>query len=283
MIVLTVATHSQNLYPYLCESAERFGFALRTLGWGDTYTSHTQKDDLVLRACEEVSDPEELVCFVDGFDTLLCATPAELEAAYRSIAGEKKNILLVSVDGAPRDMRAMRYPVWAYSYWRTFGSRLPQGCYRNAGMFLGPAGSIVQWLRRVRPYAAQTRSNQLAWARCLADGHGSGPDHEVIADVDSKLFYNYFALFAKDGAIVGQPSGRVVRREGPNPLVVSLPAFRDARPLLTQMHGEGQDVLHRTTHKWGWLAKGKVYLRGFALEIGVAAFLLGSFWTNIYF
>lgn len=200
MKVFTVATHSQNMFPFLQRSAKRFGHNLHVLGWGETYRNHLQKDELMLEAVTSLPD-DEIVCFVDGFDSILCSTPEELLHAYRASG----NTFIMSVDGRRSKLQWLRYPLWCYSYLRVF-PRIHGGVFINTGMYMGTAREIKDWLTRVQHFTQDTNSNQVAWGRCI----NANPVHAPAVDEYSRLFYNHMQLFSDDLAIMGRPDGRVV-------------------------------------------------------------------------
>jgi hypothetical protein len=277
MRVYTVATHSQHLFPFLKESARRFGHSLTVLGWGEQYRDHVWKDDLMCEALEHI-DPEEVVCFVDGFDSLLCSTPDELRTAYEAVvrdAGAEAPVI-VSVDAAAAaPILWWRHPMWAYAYVRVF-PRTPEGVFVNTGMYMGPAGRIRAWLQRVRAHTMGTRSNQLAWARCLrAEGRRDAVEEAVRCDVDSRLFYNHFELFSPEGALLGHLDGTVTRTTtGSRVHVVSFPSFRDATPLLHQIFG--MHIRSPSTSSWRWSMPVKMayYVDTFVPELAAMVVVL---------
>lgn len=267
MKTFTVATHSQNMYPYLAESAMRFGHDFVTLGWNQKYRNHLWKDELMLEACSKLPR-DQMVCFVDGFDSILCSSPKDMIEAYRTLSPNMDDIVM-SVDGFPREMRWARYPLWAYSYLRVF-PRVGDGAYVNTGMYMAPAGVLVDFLKTVRAnHSYDTNSNQVAWGRCIAARDGQRPKF----DTASKLFYNHFELFSPDGAIVGSPDGTVRTRDGRRVHVVSLPGFRDCNPLLREIYGNSVNV-SSTSGTWNMNRKMRYYAKTLRIELALVSLLV---------
>ena len=277
MILLTVATHSQNLYPYLCE---RRTVWIRTPhpGMGRRLHEPHAKGRPGAPRVERGSRTRNS-CALSTASTP-CSAP-RLRELRRRIGASRvtKKLILVSVDGAPRDMRVMRYPVWAYSYWRTFGSLGTQGCYLNTGMFLGPA-------REPRP-VAPPRADPMRRRRGATSSRGraASPRPRLRSRPRGGRGRGLATLLQ-----LFRPLCRRWRhREATEwPRRAARPATEPARGLPpslsrrdTLAHADARRWPGRAApdaRKWGWLAKGKVYLRGFALEIGVAGILLGLLW-----
>jgi hypothetical protein len=260
MKTFTVATHSQNMYPYLKNSAKRFGHDFITLGWNQKYKNHLWKDQLMMDACSRLPR-DEMVCFVDGFDSIICSTPEDMIKAYREISPNMDD-LVMSVEGFPQEMRWARYPLWAYFNFRVF-PRIGDGSYINTGMYMAPAAVLVDWLKHVRKkHSYDTKSNQLAWGRCIKSGDGRRPKF----DITRNLFYNHIELFSSDSAIVGYPDGTVRKHDGRRVHVVSLPGFRDCNPLLRQIYGNSVQV-SSTSNTWNTNRKMGYYVNALRTDI----------------
>ena len=84
VVVLTYGTHDQGYYKCLVESCRRYGYALKTLGWGVEWRGYGQKLKAVLAEMRQMQ-PDQLVMFVDAFDVFMCRPAAQLEQAYKDM------------------------------------------------------------------------------------------------------------------------------------------------------------------------------------------------------
>lgn len=267
MKIFTVATHSQNMYPYLEMSAKHFGHDFTVLGWNQKYKNHLWKDELMLEACRKIPN-DEIVCFVDGFDSIICSSPNDIIHVYKQMSPEMSDIIM-SVDGSSDDMRIFTYPLWTYCYWRVFPK--VGNMYVNTGMYIAPAGLLVEWLSNVREKCSyDTNSNQLAWIRCI---NSSENTIKPKIDEKSQLFYNHFEVFSPDDAIKGDPTGWVRTKNGQRVHIVSIPGFRDSTPLLKQMYG-GNAFVSPTSESWNTNTKIMYYIKTAYPEIMTIVILL---------
>ena len=263
MKLLTVATHSQNMFPFLKHSCERFGHELVILGWGEAYQSHHWKDDLVLQAISNLDD-DEVVCFVDGFDSMICATPDELLAEFKSMDTD----FVMSVDGHFKELRWTHNPLWCYVYMRCFPT--VEGYCVNTGMYIGTVRRVKAWIESVKTHRANTKSNQLAWIRCMKH---SPKSMWPTLDTKRRLFYNHMEVFSSDTAIQARPDGTIVGHKTGRILVISLPGFRDATPVLREIYGHDVSV-PVTSSQWSTGKKIAYYLRPLQYEICVILLIL---------
>lgn len=83
VVVYTYATHSQDLFPVLRESAQRYGYRLKVLGWGEKWRGYCAK---LLQVREKLrkEHPDTLVLCVDAFDVFLCRPASELRAEFEA-------------------------------------------------------------------------------------------------------------------------------------------------------------------------------------------------------
>ena len=235
-------------------SAKHFGHDFTVLGWNQKYKNHLWKDELMLEACRNLQSGE-IVCFVDGFDSIICSSPDDIMRVYKQMSPGMSDIIM-SVDGSSRDMRIFTYPLWTYCYWRVFPK--VGNMYVNTGMYIGPAGLLVEWLSRVSETCSyDTNSNQLAWIRCL---NSSEDTLKPKLDEKSQLFYNHFEIFSPDDAIKGDSTGLVKKQSGERVHILSIPGFGDPMPIIKQIYGRDTFVT-RTSELWNTRTKFMYYIK----------------------
>lgn len=199
---VTIATHSERYFPVLKDSATRNSINLEVLGYGQKYTGHNFKDDLMLKYLTE-NLPEKragtdqpydpYIVFVDGFDSILAGTPAEFESLLESIIKRQtqqhyyRHQVLVSKDFDPNWRSA---PFLSYNYWRVFPRA--GNHYINAGMFAGRRNQLINFLVEVSQYRnPNINSNQITWVDYY--NLKSNPQTAIRAfmiDQEAELFCN---------------------------------------------------------------------------------------------
>jgi hypothetical protein len=139
MRLVTVATHSEGYFPWLLQSCERHGAKLDVLGWGEEWKGYAWRLTLMMKYLETL-DPEEVVCFIDGFDVLLLEPLEKMEERFRKL--KENNDFKIAV--------AFEYPVVVLhrilAYF-TFGKC--QGKLINAGSYIGFAKEIMDVVRNI--------------------------------------------------------------------------------------------------------------------------------------
>jgi len=81
IVVYTYATHSQGMMPILRESAQRYGYRLKVVGFGQKWRGYCAKL-LEMQKCIQKEDDDTLVMCVDAFDVFLCRPARELREAF---------------------------------------------------------------------------------------------------------------------------------------------------------------------------------------------------------
>jgi hypothetical protein len=76
--IVTVATHEERYLPVLEKQLEDKELKLEKLGFGQKYTGHKMKDTELLSYVKSVKNKDDIVIFVDGFDTLCLANKEEI-------------------------------------------------------------------------------------------------------------------------------------------------------------------------------------------------------------
>jgi len=94
MKLVTVATKNERYYPYLKLSAQRNGYELVTLGWGEKWQGFVWKFELMKEYLRSLNQ-DEIVCFVDGYDVIILQDVNVLEKNFNDITnGDKSKIVL---------------------------------------------------------------------------------------------------------------------------------------------------------------------------------------------
>lgn len=166
--VVTYATKSSGLFEELVRNP--FGVPVTVLGWGTRWNGFTDK----FKAMVEYLDskrPDDVVVFLDGFDTVVNRDPVDLLDRFRSYGCD----VLVSDSGNGG-------PVGSYITHRVFGV-CDSGYTANSGMYMGYAKALGEVLRDTLARGCQDDQVNLN-AVCSK--------HDVTVDHKKLVFHNVF-------------------------------------------------------------------------------------------
>ncbi|WNZ57159.1 hypothetical protein QT397_07390 [Microbulbifer sp. MKSA007] len=83
--VATIATHSERMLPVLLESANRNGVSLSILGHNYPWKDFSSKIDILMPFFRSLPE-EDIVCYLDGFDSLILPSIKHLEKNFSPLA-----------------------------------------------------------------------------------------------------------------------------------------------------------------------------------------------------
>ncbi len=89
MILLTYATHNTGYFNALKESSERNNYKLVVIGYNEKWEGFTKRLEKILNYLKTNVDKDEIVCFVDAFDTIMLKDSKELEKRFKSMNTDK--------------------------------------------------------------------------------------------------------------------------------------------------------------------------------------------------
>lgn len=175
--IVTVATHEERYLPVLEKQLEDKELKLEKLGFGQKYTGHKMKDTELLSYVKNVKNKEDIIIFVDGFDTLCLAKKDEIISKFEKY--NKK--LIISVENIGN---------LGFIHNAIFDK--VRNRFINTGLFMGYAGFLEKFLESMYTYDCDTKSNQKTWSNFLFRNAWKHLDLEDIGlDVDNELFLNY--------------------------------------------------------------------------------------------
>lgn len=172
--LVTVATHSERYLPVLEKQSQDENMALVKLGMGKKYVGHFMKDLELLEylKSDKVQD-EDIITFVDGFDTVLLSDREEIIEKFKSFECQ----MLLSIEN-----------VGSLSFIHSAVFERVKGKFINTGLFMGYAKFLREFLTEMYSKEYDKKSNQKTWANFI----DSKRELEGIAlDVDSEIFLNY--------------------------------------------------------------------------------------------
>ena len=172
MKIVTYATHRFGTYNELVNNPYT---KVHVLGFGTPWTGFRQKFESMLAFAEEEADHDELLVFLDGFDTIISKDPTlDVPEMYLNMY---KGKLLVSMEINQN----------SYIKRKVFGSS-EYHIILNSGMYIGSAGIIVTVLKTCLEHMRTTGENDDQIAMNIVS-HQYYPDLITI-DTQCNIMYN---------------------------------------------------------------------------------------------
>lgn len=174
MKFLTYVTHSERYYPALIQSFEKYHCDYDIVGFGSKWIDYLGKLEGLADHIRSLENQNEVVCVMDGFDTVVTGEAHELERRF--IESEKD--IVYSVDTLDR--------ITYYLFWKN-KSRL------NAGIFIGFAHSLLELLDPMISDARTKKdkffNDQVTVGRLLQSLRGPRATKWVV-DLNNEFFLN---------------------------------------------------------------------------------------------
>ena len=95
--IVTVATESKYYFPYLVESCKKHGKEIEVLGYGEKWQGFNHKFKLMADYLKSLH-PNDIVCFVDGYDVLCVRNLDELKYKFMEAKEKHKCKIIVAQD-----------------------------------------------------------------------------------------------------------------------------------------------------------------------------------------
>jgi len=135
--IITVATESKYYYPYLEKTCAKWNVKLTTLGMGEKWRGYVWKFKKVLTFLKSV-DPDDIVCFVDGYDVICTRDLNELVPTFLKIKERKKCDIIIAKD------HSLMFPIdkILHIYFGTCN-----GIRINSGTYIGYAKDLLDILQ----------------------------------------------------------------------------------------------------------------------------------------
>ncbi len=129
MRIVTVATDPRGSFDKIINN--KFNAHVDVLGWGQKWTGYKMKGELMLKYLEDL-DENEIVVYIDGFDSLINRDPSEVEEIFK-----KMNVKILT-SGEPCNF------THKLNGWNCKGK-----VHANAGMYMGYAKYVKELLMKI--------------------------------------------------------------------------------------------------------------------------------------
>ena len=173
--IATVATHSERYLPVLEKMVEDRGTKLHKLGFGKEYQGHFMKDLEMIEFLKPLPK-DDIVVFLDGFDTLMLSDTKEVIDKFKQ-TGKK---MILSVEN-------IRNSFLMHSY--TFMKVKEK--FINTGLYMGYCGYVLEFLQEMYTSDYSEKSNQATWSSFLNTRTEKVDLNHFDIDRDSSLFLNH--------------------------------------------------------------------------------------------
>lgn len=125
IIFLTYATHNERLFNKLIESSKRNNINLNILGYGDKWEGWKKRAEKILLFLNKYDD-NQLICHIDGFDSIILGNELELYTKFNKHYKNKK--IVFSSDNSNN---------FYIKYYKMKKFNLCNDNFISAGLFIG--------------------------------------------------------------------------------------------------------------------------------------------------
>jgi hypothetical protein len=161
---VTYATHNERYFELLKQSCPD----IVVLGYGEAWNGGYGKITSIVQFCE-TKKPNDIICFVDGFDSIILSSKKKILKKYKSLHIP----LVISQKSSPSSIFSK------YVQDKMYGRYKDK--HLNAGLFMGTAKSIIDFWKDMK----ETENDQAyATQKCNKIDY-------VKIDDEHKVFYNY--------------------------------------------------------------------------------------------
>lgn len=153
--IVTVATESRYYLPYLYDTCERFGYTLNVLGFNEKWSGYVFKLEKMIEFLRNV-DPQDIVCFVDGYDVICTRNLNELVPIFLDIQEKTGCKIVISEDTGciPKFISSVYFGTCSNTF-------------INSGAYIGMAGDILGILLEIRDlYPKETDDQRMMTQYC---------------------------------------------------------------------------------------------------------------------
>jgi hypothetical protein len=134
---VTYATHEHGMFKKLINNEQ--GVHIEVLGMNTKWTGFFDKVDGIMKFARD-KQPDDIIVFLDGFDTIVNTKPDDLMKHFRSYGAK----ILVSLDHGTEDV----YEIQDWVQGHVFGSC--NGVIANSGLYMGEVSELKKMWRNMK-------------------------------------------------------------------------------------------------------------------------------------
>lgn len=137
--IVTVATESKYYFPYLVKSCKKHGKELEVLGYGEKWQGFNHKFALMVDYLKKLP-PNDIVCFVDGYDVLCVRDLNEMKREFIKKSKEKKCKIIVAQD---------KHTNYFFDFIHPYLFGTCKNLYLNSGTYIGYVSDLLKILNKI--------------------------------------------------------------------------------------------------------------------------------------
>lgn len=138
--IVTIATESKYYLPYLTDTIKKNNGNIKILGYGEEWQGFSWRYELMINYLKTLP-PEEVVCFVDGYDVICCRNLSELKPTYSELKNKHNCKIIVSHH---KIKESFPQKITNTLYFGTCNQELI-----NAGTYIGNAGDLLTIIQNI--------------------------------------------------------------------------------------------------------------------------------------
>lgn len=172
---VTVATQSEGYLPVLEQQLTEKNAKLHKLAMGKEWEGHMMKDLEMIDFLKNI-DNNDIVVFLDGFDTLMLSGCDEIVEKFKSFDAK----MVLSIEN-----------VGSLSFIHDAVFEKINGYYFNAGLYMGRAKFMLDFLEDMYTNDYDKKSNQKTWMKHLNRLSNVNKLEGIKFDINSDIFLNH--------------------------------------------------------------------------------------------
>ena len=174
--IVTVATHSEYYYPYLVDTIKKNNGNIKVLGYGEKWQGFSWRYELMINYLSEL-DPNDIVCFVDGYDVICTRDLSELKITFLEF--KKKHGCKVIISHH-KIKQIFPKKLINTLYFGTCNKELV-----NAGTYIGNAGDLLIMVKNIYDLSYSNSSDD----QVLMTKYCKKNTKDFYIDTENEIFF----------------------------------------------------------------------------------------------
>jgi hypothetical protein len=149
MRILTIATKNEGYLDLLIQTAKKWGYEIKVLGWGMPWKGLAWKLNLYAAELDNIATDEPVIC-VDGYDVIVLGSSAEMKTKFLNM---NSPVIFSGQKYFPKQklVRSLADRLMSNSRKKTFGNTGDPFDYSRpcTGLFAGYAGHLLPLFREL--------------------------------------------------------------------------------------------------------------------------------------
>ena len=247
--IITYATHSESYFEILKQSFPD----IIVLGYGEKWNGFYDKVQATINFCKS-KNPDDIICFVDGFDSVVLSSKEEILKTYKSF----NTPLVFSIDKSSYNI------IVKYNQDKIFGNCKNKRL--NSGLQIGTAKSIIEFWKDI---TENEDDQSYATKQCNKIDY-------MKLDVEHKLFYNYSiidTIDVKNNLIF-------INNNKQSSCIISSPGNNNINHILSQLNYTNLPDI-KIKYKFRILTYFKYYIKEIILAVLIVSIFI--YFKNLFF